>query len=189
MVDELSSELGHSSNVTWVNVYTTGHSRRALKLQPNRRRQPPDALFCLEFNQLEFLTYGGRFFFSAAVLIRGQLGNYLGALSNWVKLQKSAEKDDILLFSIVGWHALTLPQDPATLRSMRDDMLAILLAIGLDPGRSVLFHQNHVRLENYWVSSRSEEFQNLHHMELFWALNCLTPVGKLHRMTTWKVCK
>ncbi|KAL4074545.1 hypothetical protein V8B97DRAFT_1868581 [Scleroderma yunnanense] len=98
------------------------------------------------------------------------LGNYLGALSNWVKLQKSAGKDDILLFTVVGWHALTLPQDPSTLRSTRDDMLAILLAIGLDPEQSILFHQNH----------------NPHHMELYWILNCLTPTGKLRRMTTWK---
>ena len=75
-----------------------------------------------------------------------QLGNYLGALSNWVKLQKSAEPDDVLLFSIVGWHALTLPQDPTVLRSARDDMLAVILAIGIDPARSILFHQDHVRL-------------------------------------------
>ncbi|KAI6145100.1 hypothetical protein BKA82DRAFT_4170068 [Pisolithus tinctorius] len=98
------------------------------------------------------------------------LGNYLGALSNWVKLQKTAEPDDTLLFSIVGWHALTLPQDPAVLRSSRDDMLAVLLAIGLDPERSILFHQDH----------------NAHHVELCWILNCLTSVGKLRRMTTWK---
>ncbi|KAI6094821.1 hypothetical protein EV401DRAFT_2049109, partial [Pisolithus croceorrhizus] len=49
---------------------------------------------------------------------------------------------DTLLFSIVGWLALTLPQDPATLRSGRDDMLATLLAIGLDPERSIVFHQD-----------------------------------------------
>jgi len=91
-------------------------------------------------------------------------------LSNWVKLQKSAQRNDILLFSIVGWHALTLPQDPTLLRSARDDMLAVLLAIGIDPTRSILFHQDH----------------NRHHTELSWILNCLTPVGKLRRMTTWK---
>ncbi|KAF8835778.1 Nucleotidylyl transferase [Paxillus ammoniavirescens] len=98
------------------------------------------------------------------------LGNYLGALSNWVKLQESAEPDDVLLFSIVGWHALTLPQDPVSLRSARDDMLAVILATGIDPTRSILFHQDH----------------NLHHTELCWILNCLTPMGKLRRMTTWK---
>ncbi|KAG6330035.1 hypothetical protein ID866_9055 [Astraeus odoratus] len=102
--------------------------------------------------------------------MREQLGNYLGALSNWVKLQTSAEPDDVLLFSIVGWHALTLPQDPYALRSARYDMLAVLLSIGLDPERSILFHQDH----------------NLHHVELCWILNCITPIGKLRRMTTWK---
>ncbi|KAI6131165.1 hypothetical protein EDD16DRAFT_1539639, partial [Pisolithus croceorrhizus] len=71
-----------------------------------------------------------------------QLGNYPGALSNSVKVQKTTEPADTLPFSIVGWLALTLPQDPATLRSGRDDMLATLLAIGLDPERSIVFHQD-----------------------------------------------
>ncbi|KAG1768978.1 tryptophanyl-tRNA synthetase [Suillus occidentalis] len=98
------------------------------------------------------------------------LGNYLGALSNWVKLQKSAQPEDKLLFSIVGWHALTLPQDPAALIAARNDMLAVLLAIGIDPNRSILFHQDH----------------NPHHTELSWILSCIAPMGKLRRMTTWK---
>ncbi|KAF9650634.1 tryptophanyl-tRNA synthetase [Thelephora ganbajun] len=98
------------------------------------------------------------------------LGNYLGALANWVKLQNEASPEDRLLYSIVGWHALTLPQDPKTLRAARWEMLASLLAIGLDPKRSILFHQDH----------------NPDHTELAWILNCLCPVGKLKRMTTWK---
>ncbi|KAF8061760.1 tryptophanyl-tRNA synthetase [Lyophyllum atratum] len=98
------------------------------------------------------------------------LGNYLGALSNWVKLQKTAAPEDELLFSIVGWHALTLPQDPDTLAASRRDLLATLLAIGLDPKRSILFHQDH----------------NPAHTELAWILSCITPIGKLRRMTTWK---
>ncbi|EIW85642.1 tryptophanyl-tRNA synthetase [Coniophora puteana RWD-64-598 SS2] len=98
------------------------------------------------------------------------LGNYLGALSNWVKLQKDASPDDELFFSIVGWHALTLPQNPAALREARSDMLAILLAIGLDPERSIIFHQDH----------------NQDHVELGWIFDCVTPTGKLRRMTTWK---
>lgn len=73
-----------------------------------------------------------------------QLGNYLGALSNWVKLQRNATPEDDLFFSIVGWHALTLPQDPTTLAASRSDLLATLLAIGIDPKRSVVFHQDHV---------------------------------------------
>ncbi|KAH7905478.1 hypothetical protein BJ138DRAFT_1175184 [Hygrophoropsis aurantiaca] len=98
------------------------------------------------------------------------LGNYLGALSNWVKLQKSSAPEDELLFSIVGWHALTLPQDPAALLAARRDMLAVILAIGIDPNRSIVFHQDH----------------NPNHTELCWILNCITPMGKLRRMTTWK---
>ncbi|KAF8638851.1 hypothetical protein AX17_001908 [Amanita inopinata Kibby_2008] len=98
------------------------------------------------------------------------LGNYLGALSNWVKLQNSAQPGDELLFSIVGWHALTLPQHPKELSRSRTDMLATLLAIGIDPNRSVVFHQDHVHA----------------HTDLAWILGCVTPVGKLRRMTTWK---
>ena len=73
-----------------------------------------------------------------------QLGNYLGALANWVKLQNEASSEDRLLYSIVGWHALTLPQDPKALRAARWEMLASLLAIGLDPKRSIILHQDHV---------------------------------------------
>ena len=51
------------------------------------------------------------------------------------------------MYSIVGWHALTLPQDPKALRTARWEMLASLLAIGLDPKRSIIFHQDHVGLQ------------------------------------------
>ncbi|KAH9857480.1 tryptophanyl-tRNA synthetase [Lenzites betulinus] len=98
------------------------------------------------------------------------LGNLLGALLNWVKLQRDAAPEDQLIYSIVGWHALTLPQDPKALSAARSDMLAVLLAVGLDPKRSIIFHQD----------------ENLHHAELAWILNCITPMGKLRRMTTWK---
>ncbi|KAJ4481153.1 hypothetical protein J3R30DRAFT_3656795 [Lentinula aciculospora] len=98
------------------------------------------------------------------------LGNYLGALANWVKLQNTASPSDELLFSIVGWHALTLPQAPQQLSEARMDMLAVLLAIGIDPKRSIVFHQDH----------------NPNHTELAWIFNCITPMGKLRRMTTWK---
>lgn len=100
-----------------------------------------------------------------------QLGNYLGALQNWVKLQDEATANgDSVIFSIVGLHAITMPQDPKQLRRERKDMLASLLAIGLDPERSILFHQDQVQ----------------EHAELAWYLNCLTSVGRLNRMTTWK---
>uniref|UniRef100_A0A8H7XZN9 Tryptophan--tRNA ligase, mitochondrial n=1 Tax=Psilocybe cubensis TaxID=181762 RepID=A0A8H7XZN9_PSICU len=98
------------------------------------------------------------------------LGNYFGALSNWVKLQNEAGPEDDVIFSIVGWHALTLPQNPKSLSASRADMFATLLAFGIDPRKSVVFHQD----------------DNRCHVELTWILSCLTPVGKLQRMTTWK---
>ncbi|EIN07975.1 tryptophanyl-tRNA synthetase [Punctularia strigosozonata HHB-11173 SS5] len=98
------------------------------------------------------------------------LGNYLGALSNWKRLQDEAAPEDVLIFSVVGWHALTMPQNPAELRQARASMMAVLLAMGLDPRRSVIFHQDH----------------NPDHTELAWVFNCITPIGKLRRMTTWK---
>ena len=61
-----------------------------------------------------------------------------------MKLQQEAEPEDELLFSVVGWHALTLPQDPKALVEARSDMMALMLAVGLDPKRSILFHQDHV---------------------------------------------
>jgi len=85
-----------------------------------------------------------RFSYKPTRLTELQLGNYLGALANWVKLQNEASPEDQLLYSIVGWHALTLPQDPKALRAARWEMLASLLAIGLDPERSIIFHQDHV---------------------------------------------
>jgi tryptophanyl-tRNA synthetase len=77
-------------------------------------------------------------------LTKQKLGNYLGALANWVKLQDGASPEDQLLYSIAGWHALTLPQDPKALGVARREMLASFLAVGLDPKRSIIFHQDHV---------------------------------------------
>ncbi|TDL18512.1 tryptophanyl-tRNA synthetase [Rickenella mellea] len=98
------------------------------------------------------------------------LGNYLGAFSNWVKLQNDASSQSQLIFSIVGWHALTLPQNPKELLHSRHDMLAALISVGLDPSKVIIFHQD----------------QNPDHVELAWILSCITPIGKLRRMTTWK---
>lgn len=101
-----------------------------------------------------------------------QLGNYLGALKNWVRLQNELSSDDSIYFSIVGLHAITLPQDAVQLRRESRDMLAALLAVGLDPQRCTIFRQ-----EQVWE-----------HAELAWHLNCIAPFGRLQRMTTWKVC-
>lgn len=73
------------------------------------------------------------------------LGNYLGALQQWVRLQNASHPSTNLLYSIVDLHAITVPQDPARLRQWKRETLATLLAIGLDPERSVLFYQSSVR--------------------------------------------
>lgn len=94
------------------------------------------------------------------------LGNYLGAVRNWVALQEEFE----CFFCVVDLHALTIPQDPAELRRNTREMACALLAAGIDPSRSVIFAQSHVPA----------------HSELAWLFSCLTPLGWLKRMTQFK---
>lgn len=98
------------------------------------------------------------------------LGNYLGALRQWVSLQNSATSSTRLFFSVVDLHSLTARQPAASRRRFKREMLAALLAIGLDPARSTLFHQSAVTA----------------HAELHWILSCDASVGWLARMTQWK---
>ncbi|KAF9966256.1 hypothetical protein BGZ70_002874 [Mortierella alpina] len=99
------------------------------------------------------------------------LGNYLGAISNWVALQEQAHLDnETLLFMVVDLHAITLPQNPDQLRKERRELAITLLACGIDPKKCILFEQSKVSA----------------HAELAWILNCMTPVGWLARMTQWK---
>ncbi|KAI1448368.1 tryptophanyl-tRNA synthetase [Annulohypoxylon stygium] len=102
------------------------------------------------------------------------LGNYLGALRQWKKLQDDAQasgSNDKLLFSVVDLHAITVPQDANILRLLRREMLASLLAIGLDPEKgSTIFFQSSVP----------------QHTELMWILSCTASMGYLGRMTQWK---
>jgi tryptophanyl-tRNA synthetase len=100
------------------------------------------------------------------------LGNYLGALRQWVRLQDEASPDTTLLFSIVDLHAITIKQDPRQLSQWRKEMLASLLAVGLDPKRCIIFAQSSVK----------------QHAELMWILSCGASMGYLGRMTQWKVC-
>jgi tryptophanyl-tRNA synthetase len=74
------------------------------------------------------------------------LGNFLGALQKWVELQNNAAVGTRLIYSIVDLHALTIPHDPIKLRRHRRQMLAMLLAIGLDPNRATIFYQSAVRI-------------------------------------------
>ncbi|KAI8954586.1 hypothetical protein F4801DRAFT_575324 [Xylaria longipes] len=98
------------------------------------------------------------------------LGNYLGALRQWKRLQDIAGVEDKLIFSIVDLHAITMPQDAEALRYRRREMLAALLAIGLDPEKSTLFYQSSV----------------MQHSELMWILSCTASMGYLNRMTQYK---
>ncbi|KAF1981783.1 tryptophanyl-tRNA synthetase [Aulographum hederae CBS 113979] len=98
------------------------------------------------------------------------LGNYLGALRQWRKLQDEAAPEDTLLYSIVDLHAITIRQDPAQLKRWKKEMLATMLAIGLDPHRSIIFYQSSVPA----------------HSELMWILSCSASMGYLSRMTQWK---
>lgn len=75
------------------------------------------------------------------------LGNYLGALHEWVKLQDNAQPGTKLLFSIVDLHALTVPQEASQLRKWRAEAFATLLAVGLDPKKSTIFYQSAVSLD------------------------------------------
>jgi tryptophanyl-tRNA synthetase len=94
------------------------------------------------------------------------LGNYLGAIRNWVALQKSYD----CIFCIVDLHALTQPQDPVQLRQSTREVTAAYIAAGIDPENCTIFNQSMVPA----------------HAELGWLLGCLTPLGWLNRMTQFK---
>lgn len=94
------------------------------------------------------------------------LGNYVGAVVNWVALQAEFE----CIYCIVDLHAITQPYDTAALAPRTFDMAVGLLAAGLDPARCTLFVQSHVP----------------QHAELMWLLNTVTPLGELERMTQFK---
>jgi tryptophanyl-tRNA synthetase len=94
------------------------------------------------------------------------IGNYLGALQQWVAEQDVYE----CFFCVVDLHAITVPQDPATLRAKTREVAALYLAAGIDPEKAAIFVQSHVH----------------EHTELSWILTCLTPVGWLYRMTQFK---
>jgi tryptophanyl-tRNA synthetase len=94
------------------------------------------------------------------------LGNYLGAVRQWVALQESHDA----FYCVVDLHAITVPQDPASLRHRTRVAAAQLFAAGLDPDRCTVFVQSHVP----------------EHTELTWVLGCLTRMGELRRMTQFK---
>ena len=94
------------------------------------------------------------------------LGNYLGAIKNWVDLQDDYD----CLYNVADLHAITEQQDPAALRAHTRSVAACLLGAGIDPERSILFVQSHVS----------------GHAELAWIFNCVARLGWLNRMTQFK---
>ena len=94
------------------------------------------------------------------------LGNYLGAMCNWLKMQEEFD----CTYGIADLHSITVRQDPAKLRAQIKESYTLLIAMGLDPERSTLFVQGH----------------NPHHSELAWILSCYTQFGELSRMTQFK---
>ena len=94
------------------------------------------------------------------------LGNYLGALKNWVTLSDEYE----CFYSVVDMHSIKIRQDPATLRKRARALLTLYIAAGLDPEKNCIYYQSHVS----------------GHAELAWILNCFTYMGELNRMTQFK---
>ena len=94
------------------------------------------------------------------------LGNYLGALKNWVSLSDEYE----CFYSVVDMHSITIRQDPAELRKRARNLLTLYIAAGLDPKKNCIYYQSHVS----------------GHAELAWILNCFTYMGELNRMTQFK---
>ena len=98
------------------------------------------------------------------------LGNYLGAIKQWVTMQDAMGADDVCLFFLADLHAISLPVVPSELANATVEMTATLLACGIDPERSILFNQTRVPA----------------HSELAWLLNGTARMGWLNRMTQWK---
>jgi tryptophanyl-tRNA synthetase len=94
------------------------------------------------------------------------LGNYLGAMKNWVRLQDRMP----CIYCVVDLHAITVWQEPAELAASTREVTAACLAVGIDPLRSILFNQSQVRA----------------HAELAWVFNCVARIGWLNRMTQFK---
>lgn len=94
------------------------------------------------------------------------LGNYLGALKNWVQLTDEYE----CFYCVVDEHSITVRQDPATLRKRARALLTLYIAAGIDPEKACLYYQSHVSA----------------HAELAWILNCYTYMGEMNRMTQFK---
>lgn len=94
------------------------------------------------------------------------IGNYIGAMKSFVNLQETYDAT----YCVVNQHAITVPQEPTTLKKMTRELAALYLALGIDPQKSTIFIQSDVPA----------------HAQLSWIIQCLTPLGELERMTQYK---
>ena len=94
------------------------------------------------------------------------IGNYLGAIKQWIALQKEHN----CLFCIVDWHAITTPFNPKEIKNYIQKLAITYLAAGVEPQKNILFVQSHIK----------------EHTELAWLLSSITPIGELSRMTQYK---
>ena len=108
----------------------------------------------------------GRIFSAVQPTGNLHLGNYLGAIKNWIALQDDFE----CIYCVVDLHAITVPQDPSVLRRSICEVAACLIASGINPEKSILFNQSRVP----------------QHAELAWVFNCVARLGWLNRMTQFK---
>ena len=113
-----------------------------------------------------YMRSDGRIFSGVQPTGNLHLGNYLGAIKNWVDLQRDFD----CIYCVVDLHAITVPQEPVNLRRSIREVTACLIASGIDPSRSVLFNQSRVP----------------QHAELAWVFNCVARLGWLNRMTQFK---
>ena len=138
----------------------------------NRRRPPPGGFLVkqlqVEQPESELDTVGDKRKVFSGVQPTGNMhiGNYLGAFRNWVRLQDEYET----IYCVVDLHALTFPSDPDELHQNRIDATKVLLAVGIDPDRSLFYLQSQVP----------------QHAELSWILGTMMPTGVLNRMTQFK---
>ena len=96
------------------------------------------------------------------------LGNYIGAVDNWHRMQ--ADTNNSCIFALADLHTITVRQEPEQFRKNAMSFYALLLALGLDPKKSIIYFQSHV----------------MEHAYLSWLLNCYTMVGEMNRMTQFK---
>ena len=100
------------------------------------------------------------------MLFRSTLGNYLGALKNWITLSDEYE----CFYSVANMHSITVRQNPAELRKHARELLTLFIAAGIDPEKNCIYYQSHVPA----------------HAQLAWVLDCFTYMGELNRMTQFK---